>query len=67
MTELKELIKNKGISQKHLAKELGIHSYTLTDYIVGRAECKLSTAFKIADFFGIKTVEEMKKIFKKGD
>lgn len=60
---LKELRKSKGITQLYLAKELGIHSYTLSDYESGRAECKLSTAFKIAEFFGIKTVEEMKKLF----
>ena len=53
MTRLKELRKEKGLSQKALANELGVHYRTLQNWEKGETDIKLSQAKMLADYFGV--------------
>nr|DAE25683.1 MAG TPA: Repressor protein CI [Siphoviridae sp. ctC6Q17] len=53
MTRLKELRKEKGLSQQALANELGVHYRTLQNWENGETDIKLSQAKMLADYFGV--------------
>ena len=46
--------KQRGITQKELAKEVGITPSTMTDYMKLRSAPSFGVIQKLADFFGIK-------------
>ena len=53
MNRLKELRKEKGLSQKALANELGVHYRTLQNWENGESNIKPDKAKQLADFFGV--------------
>lgn len=53
MNRLKALRKEKGLTQKELAKKLGVHYRTLQNWETDKAEIKQDKVQIIADFFGI--------------
>jgi len=53
MERLKELREEKGISQVHLAKEIGIYQATISKYEKGLREPDFQTLKKLCDFFGV--------------
>ncbi len=53
MNRLKELRKEKGLSQKALANELGVHYRTLQNWENGESNIKPEKAQQLADFFGV--------------
>ena len=53
MNRLKELRKEKGLSQKALANELGVHYRTLQNWENGESQIKPDKAQQLADFFGV--------------
>lgn len=53
MNRLKELRQEKGLSQKELAKDIGVHYRTLQNWENGKAEIKPDKAQVLADFFGV--------------
>ena len=53
MNRLKELRKEKGLSQKALANELGVHYRTLQNWENGESQIKPEKAEKLANFFGV--------------
>ncbi len=50
---LRELRKNKKISQIALAKEVGVSSRVYQDYEYGKREAQMTTLIRIADFFDV--------------
>lgn len=55
MNRLKELRKEKKLTQKELAKILGISKRTLAYWEKGESQIKNEKAEKLADFFGVNT------------
>ena len=55
MSKLKEILKERGVTQKELAKQTGISYSLINDFAVGRVDITLKKAKKIADELGIKT------------
>lgn len=55
MNRLKELRKEKKLTQKELAKILGISKRTLAYWEKGESQIKTEKAEKLADFFGVNT------------
>lgn len=53
MTRLRELRKEKGLSQQALANELGVHYRTLQNWEDGTSNIKPEKAKKLADYFGV--------------
>lgn len=53
MNRLKELRKEKGLSQQAVANELGIHCRTLQNWESGATQIKIEKAEKLADFLGV--------------
>lgn len=53
MLKIRELRNQMGISQKDLAKQLGIPANTFNQYETGKREPDYETLIKIASFFGI--------------
>ena len=53
MNRLKELRKEKDLSQQALANELGIHYRTLQNWENGESNIKPEKAQQLADFFGV--------------
>lgn len=53
MNRLKELRQEKGLSQKELAKDIGVHYRTLQNWENGKAEIKQDKAQQLADHFGV--------------
>lgn len=53
MNRLKELRKEKGLSQQALANELGVHYRTLQNWENGESQIKADKAQQLADFFGV--------------
>ena len=47
------LRKQRNISQSAFAKQIGVSFRTYQDYEYGNYEPKLSTAVRLADFFGV--------------
>ncbi len=50
---LKELRKNKGISQLKLAMDLSMNQNTVSRYETGEREADYKTLIKIADYFNV--------------
>ena len=46
--------KQRGITQKELAKEVGITASTMTDYMKSRSAPSFGVIQKLADYFGVK-------------
>lgn len=55
MNRLKELRKEKKLTQEELAKILGISKRTLAYWEKGESQIKTEKAEKLADFFGVNT------------
>ena len=53
MNRLKELRQEKKLSQKELAKKIGVHYRTLQNWESGESQIKPDKAEKLADFFGV--------------
>lgn len=53
MNRLKELRKEKGLTQKNLSKEIGIPLRTIQNWENGESQIKPDKAQKLADFFGV--------------
>lgn len=53
MNRLKELRKEKGLTQQELAKDIGVHYRTLQNWENGKAEIKTDKAQQLADFLGV--------------
>ncbi len=54
MSKLKEILKERGVTQKELAKQTGISYSLINDFAVGRVDITLKKAKKIADVLGVK-------------
>ena len=52
---LKDLRIEKGLSQKQLAKELGVLERTVSYWESGKRECDFDTLILIAKFFAVST------------
>ncbi len=57
-TKIKELRKERKMSQEELAAEVGTTRQTITSLEVGKYTASLVLAYKIAHFFG-RTIEEV--------
>lgn len=57
-TKIKELRKERRISQEQLALAVGTTRQTITSIEVGKYTASLALAYKIAHFFGL-TIEEV--------
>lgn len=57
-TKIKELRKERRISQEDLALAVGTTRQTITSIEVGKYTASLALAYKIAKFFGL-TIEEV--------
>ena len=53
MNRLKELRKQKGLSQKEIAKEMSISEKTLSRWENGESQIKPEKAKQLADYFGV--------------
>ncbi|HFQ4128142.1 helix-turn-helix domain-containing protein [Streptococcus agalactiae] len=53
MNRLKELRKEKGLTQQGLADDIGVHFRTLQNWENGKADIKSDKAQALADFFGV--------------
>lgn len=53
MNRLKELRQEKKLSQKELAKKIGVHYRTLQNWENGESQIKPGKAQTLADFFGV--------------
>ena len=63
MTALKQLRIDKRYQQKHLAETCGINYNQIRRYEAGENKPCLSHAIKIAEFYKVETVAELKKLF----
>ena len=50
---LRQLRKEKKVSQVALAKEVGVSSRVYQDYEYGKREAQMTTLIRMADFFGV--------------
>ncbi|HEL1703624.1 TPA: helix-turn-helix transcriptional regulator [Streptococcus suis] len=55
MNRLKELRKEKKLTQKELAKKIGVHYRTLQNWENGESQIKPDKAQALADHFGVNT------------
>lgn len=53
MNKLKELRKERGLSQQALAKKLGVHYRTLQNWENGESQIKTEKAQQLANYFGV--------------
>ena len=53
MNRLKELRQAKKLSQKELAKNIGVHYRTLQNWENGESQIKTEKAQQLADYFGV--------------
>ncbi|MDY4034523.1 MAG: helix-turn-helix domain-containing protein [Streptococcus dysgalactiae] len=53
MNRLKELRKEKGLTQQGLADDIGVHFRTLQNWENGKADIKSDKAQTLADYFGV--------------
>jgi transcriptional regulator with XRE-family HTH domain len=63
MTELKKVRISKGLQQTFVAESCGLKQYNLGRYENNNKTPGLKIAIKLAEFYGIKTVEELKSLF----
>ena len=67
MTALRQLRINKGLQQKHIAESCEINNNQIRRYEAGENKPCLSHAIKIAEFYKVETVAELKKLFEIGE
>nr|WP_283264657.1 helix-turn-helix transcriptional regulator [Streptococcus dysgalactiae] len=53
MNRLKELRKEKGLTQQSLADDIGVHFRTLQNWESGESQIKPKKAQRLADYFGV--------------
>ena len=58
MNHIKELRKARGLLQSQLAAELGVHQTAVSQWETGRTDPDVSSAHRLADFFGV-TLDEL--------
>ena len=58
---LKREIEKRGITQRQLAKDIGVSPVTVTDWTKGRKMPRIGTIDKICQYFGIDYEELMKQ------
>ena len=63
MTTLRQLRISRGLQQKFISESCGINNNQLARYESGENKPCLRHTIKIAEFYGIKTIEELKKLF----
>ena len=56
-TKLKEIIDERGLKQRKIAKDLDIHYVVFSTYVTGKYTPTLKRAKKIADYFNMKIDE----------
>ena len=66
MTALKKLRIKRGYTQKYVHEALGISQSDFSRYEAGKFKPTLETACKIAEFYGLKSIKQLKELFKKG-
>ena len=64
MTKLKQLRAKKGLQQKFVAGALGITPQKYGQYELGAFIPNLEMACRIAEFYGLEKIEELKNLFK---
>lgn len=52
--QIKKLIVEKGMKQKDVAKEIGVSSQQLSNWVTGESYPRMKQAFKLAEFLGCK-------------
>ena len=67
MTALRQLRISRGIKQRYVAESCGINNNQLVRYEVGENKPCLSHAIRIAEFYKLETVAELKKLFEIGE
>ncbi len=63
MTTLRQLRISRGLQQKFISESCGINNNQLARYEAGENKPCLSHAIRIAEFYRIETVAELKKLF----
>ena len=63
MTALRQLRISRGLQQKFISESCGINNNQLVRYETGKTKPCLRHAVKIAEFYGVETVAELKKLF----
>ena len=63
MTALRQLRTSRGLQQKFVSGSCGINNNQLARYEAGENKPCLRHAVKIAEFYGIETLEQLKKLF----
>ena len=63
MTALRQLRTSKGLQQKFVSESCKINNNQLARYEAGENKPCLRHTIKIAEFYGIETVSELKKLF----
>lgn len=53
MTDLKRIIEEKGVSQRRLAKQVGVTEVSMSRYVSGERTPKAPMAIRIADVLGV--------------
>lgn len=53
MSKLKEILRNKKMSQRELAKEVGISHQSINNFITGRYDMTSKNLYKIAKFLNV--------------
>ena len=53
MSKLKEILRNKKMSQRELAKEVGISHQSINNFINGRYDMTSKKLYKIAKFLNV--------------
>jgi len=63
MTALRQLRISRGLQQKFISESCEINNNQIRRYEAGENKPSLSHAIKIAEFYRIETVAELKKLF----
>jgi transcriptional regulator with XRE-family HTH domain len=63
MSALKDIRIERGLQQKFVAEKCGMFTSNLANYENRSIIPSLQNACKLAEFYGIKTVAELKKLF----
>ena len=67
MTMLRQLRISRGLQQKFVSESCGINNNQLVRYEAGENKPCLRHAVKIAEFYGLRTVGELKMLFEIGE
>ena len=63
MTALRQLRTSRGLKQKFVSETCKINNNQLARYEAGQNKPCLSHAVKIAEFYGVETLEQLRKLF----